>query len=1151
MNTYSVKTHVLKRCTKLPFLVFLVALSLSTNAQITVTGGYTAAQMAAKLTGAGVTVFGATLTCPADAYGEFVVVSSSLGLDSGIVLTNGTAVTTTTTVGVDITNGLTAGDLSNFASTDNTSSSTGGVGDPDLTALAGLPTFDACILEFNFKPAGDTIRFRYVFGSEEYTDFTCTTFNDVFGFLISGGAYTTPTNVALVPGTTIPVCINSVNCGATGGGSLSTCTALGTGSPFCAYYVNNFAGTTVSYDGLTTVLTAQALVSPCDTYHLKLGVADASDHVLDSGVFIEAGSLTSRPPVTISGVGLSGLPYCVRGCSGATFQFTTPVAQDTPIVVHYNIVGTAINGYDYSMIPDSIIIPPFTLSTILNITPTVVTPTGSKTVTLEIMVQDPCHPGVFTIGALSTITILDSFTMKIITPDTAICNGEFAHIIAIGDTIFTNSIHYLWSPSGTVSNDTILSPIVTPTVTTTYTLTGSTLAALGCAPEHSTITVSVFNALAITTDSALVKTCVGVPVDLHAYATPDTTPLQFIWSPPAYLSNDSVYNPTVDPLAPGNYTYTITVYPIAVPTCISTQSLTVHVLPNDFVLNNNDTAICLGQSVMGSITGPAEFSYFWTPVTGVSNPFITNPVLTPGVTTTYVANATYAHCPEMSHAFTIEVDTLAPAFNFIDTICLGMSDSFNIAVAGPDTGSNYYHYQWTPPGTDISNDTIPNPVITPATVGIHNYTIFVHPHALGCQTTDVVTIDVLPNAISVRPTDTAICLGQVVQVVGIGDPSFSYQWIPTAGIAGSTVLNALITPDTSALYTVTASFHRCPDMHATLNLDVQPNPSVYIGGNRFLCQYDSLHIHAITTPEWYGSYIYSWTPVANLDNSTSSTVVFTGGTTTELYVNVTTPAGCSTKDSALITLTPGNFASILHDTDFCPHDSLVLSPTAIVGGVTYHWYPSFYLSDSLGGNPVIKPIATQTYTIIASTPNGCLDTLSFTATVHPAAVILMADSATITPGESYHISPSTNCTSLQWFPSTGLDNVNITDPTANPEVSTQYFVKGVTDWGCIANDSISIFVDESSSIAVPNAFTPGTGTNSEFKIIMKGIATLNYFRIFNRWGNLLYETNQLENGWDGTFKGQPQPFGVYIYEIQAVNTSGKIFTKQGNLTLIR
>ena len=86
---------------------------------------------------------------------------------------------------------------------------------------------------------------------------------------------------------------------------------------------------------------------------------------------------------------------------------------------------------------------------------------------------------------------------------------------------------------------------------------------------------------------------------------------------------------------------------------------------------------------------------------------------------------------------------------------------------------------------------------------------------------------------------------------------------------------------------------------------------------------------------------------------------------------------------------------------------------------------------------------------------------------------------------------------------------------------------------------------------MPNAFTPGNGVNTQFKIIKRGIATLNYFRVFNRWGQMIFETTDIDHGWDGTYKAAPQPQDVYIYTVEAVTSTGKIFTKQGNITLLR
>ncbi len=1123
---------------------FLSVITFSAKAQILVSTDKTAAILAGALVGTGVTILSPTLTCPGNANGTFTTtVVSPIGIARGIVLTSGCAKDTLGGLGVNDPS-------SSFASTSNTAP-----GDVDLTRLAGPghTTHDACVLEFNFKADGDTIRFNYVFGSEEYTSYTCSQFNDVFGFFISGGAYVTPTNIALVPGTTIPVCINSVNCGATGGYILDSCTILGPGSPFCAYYVNNLTGPAspyVTYDGLTTRLTAIARVNPCDTYHLKLGVADATDYILDSGVFIEGGSLSSSPPAVLTAEGSGaliyrGLPCCVRGCADGHFNFTIPVARDTDFVVHYSIIGSAVNGFDYSTITTSVTIPATTTSTTLSIHPLLVPPTGPKIVTIVIQVPDPCHPGVFSTGDTASIIILDSFTFRIITPDTLICRGQHVDIYAVGDTSFPGILHYRWTPAATLTPiDTILMPTATPFVTTTYTLRDSTAPILGCTSEAHSITITVYTRPTLTIDSPLVKTCVGVPVNLHVYAA-GGIPYSYLWAPPTDLSNTTIFNPIVNPTVPGDVIYTVTVGPTILPGCSSTETIHVHTVPNDFLLLNPDTAICIGQSVQVRLIGSAEFSWLWTPPSGVSVTTIRQPVITPTVTTVYTVTASYAHCPDMVHSFKIEVDYPAPARVFTDTICLGMSDSVNFAA--PDTG---YTYLWTP-ATYLNNPTIPNPVFTPTVFGNYTWNLIIQPHAAGCATLGQVNLMVVPNSISIKPNDTAVCKGDPIQVRGVPYPLFAYQWLPTAGISLPNLMAPVIVPDTSDLYVVTATFAKCPDMHDTLRIDVQPKPNVFAGGNRFVCMFDTIHIEAGVNPAWYTHYSYLWSPASNLDYSTTSNVIYTANSLTPvtLLLTVSTPAGCSSVDSVHITINPGDFASIIPNMSFCPHDTAMIPVNG--SGVYYRWYPSLYLSDSLSAQPIIKPITSQNYMIVATSSFGCKDTVYFTAYVHPAAVLSLEDSVTLHPGESYQINPQTNCTYFTWFPAAGLDYWKIANPLATPQNSTRYFVHAQTEYGCKVVDSIDIFVDPETILDLPNAFSPGSSPNSEFKIIKRGIATLKYFRIFNRWGNLVFETSDVDQGWNGEYKGVPQPYGVFVYEIEAVTSTGKLFRKHGNVTLIR
>jgi gliding motility-associated-like protein len=1123
--------------------ILLCAFSSISRAQIIVTADKTAAILAGALVGTGVTILSPTLNCPGNANGLFTTgIVDPMGIPFGIVLTNGCA--KDTTIGFSSYFGV------NDASSNFASCSNGTGGDVDLTALAGHPTFDACVLEFDFKAAGDTIRFNYLFGSEEYTDYTCTAYNDVFGFFISGGGYLTPTNLALVPGTTIPVCINSVNCGPTTFGTLSNCTALGPGSPFCAYYVDNIIGFEapyVTYDGLTTRLTAIAAVNPCDTYHLKLGVADATDHILDSGVFIEGGSLASTPPPSITAVGTSGLPYCIRGCAPGNFSFNIPAPRDTNTTVHYVIMGTAVNGYDYTTITDSVVILATTTTGSVVINPLLVPAVGPKVVTLGILMRNPCT-GLDSIGATASLTILDSFGFHIVTPDTTICLGQHVNIIAVGDTIFAGILHYIWSPSATINNDTLLTPIATPVVTTTYTLRDSTAAVLGCPVETRNITITVYSPIALSVDSALVKTCVGVPVHLHVYAIPSTANI-YNWSPATDLNSSTIWDPIVTPSVAGDVTYVISVSPIAAAGCISTATIRVHTL-DIFTLNTNDTAICINTSLPISLTGSSEFSWSWTPSLFLSSSTVMQPVVSPTITTpltnfvTYIVTGSYAHCPNMVDSFHLEIDYLYPTRIFTDTICLGFSDSSDFRISAP----TYFHYQWTP-ATYLSNDTIPYPVITPTVAGNYSWTLLIQPHAVGCTDTGMINMIVTPNSFTITPTDTSICKGAAVQVVGTPYYLFHYQWLPTAGIPISNIINPLIIPDTSAQYVVTASFPKCPLMRDTLMLDVQPNPTLYIGGNRFVCEFDSLHIHAYVNPRWYTHYIYSWSPASFLDSTTTPVVVFSGNIDTMITLTVSTPKGCSAKDSAHITVHPGNFAKL--DTvikDFCPHD--LFTPIAS-GGATYHWYPALYLSDSLSSHPVMAPITSQSYSMVATSIYGCRDTLYFRAIVHPGGVINIGDSVILHPGETYQMDPLTNCTSFEWFPPAGLSNWQIVNPLASPEISTQYTLYGQTQYGCKAYDSISIYVDVESLLALPNAFSPGSGPNSEFKIIKRGIATLKYFRIFNRWGNMVFETTDIDKGWDGTYKGVSQPLDVYVYQVEAVTSTGKIFLKHGNTTLIK
>jgi hypothetical protein len=284
--------------------------------------------LAQALLGPGVTISNVTYTGAPIAAGTFKGGSSIIGFDSGIILSNGAV---PNVIGPNCNSGITW--------VNNTP------GDAQLSAIIGQITNDAAVLEFDFNPSSPTIRFQYVFASDEYQEFVFD-FNDVFAFFVNG------TNIALIPQTNTIVSINNVNNGSTDPAN------IGIPPVNPSFYVNNdfqFPATApfnTEMDGLTVVLTATAKVNPGVTNHIKLAVADALDFVLDSNVFIKGGSLSSTvvslsptglafgnenvgstsaaQTVTLTNVGTAALTGVSVATSSAMFTQTNTCAANVP-----------------------------------------------------------------------------------------------------------------------------------------------------------------------------------------------------------------------------------------------------------------------------------------------------------------------------------------------------------------------------------------------------------------------------------------------------------------------------------------------------------------------------------------------------------------------------------------------------------------------------------------------------------------------------------------------------------------------------------------------------------------------------------------------------------------------------------------------------
>ncbi|XZF16094.1 choice-of-anchor L domain-containing protein [Chitinophagaceae bacterium MMS25-I14] len=635
-------------------------LQVTGYAQLSVTPGQTAQALAQKLAGPGITVQNATLTCPSNANGTFKTVTSNLGLDSGIVLTTGRAATTGSSFGVN-------GSESSLASTNN-----GAAGDPQLNTLANSTTHDACILEFDLIPKGDTISFDYVFGSEEYNNSTCGNYNDAFAFFISGAGITGQQNIALVPGTTIPVAVNSINNGIPGSqGNIANCTSMGAGSPFTAYYTNNSGGTSLTYKGITHVLRAVHNVTACSTYHLKLTVADAGNGLYDSGVFIKAGSLkTNTWSVDARGNTTTGTstPFIVKGCSAGSFTVKRSQTRPLPQTVKLQIAGTAVNGTDYTTIADSVVIPANDTQAVINITPLITAANGVKQVKIYAISPYSCN-GVEIVDS-ATLLIYDAVPVHIDNNDTTVCAGAIVSLHISGNTVpFT----YSWSPAAGLNSTIISSPAATPVQTTTYAVT-ATWPGSGCSPVTDSVTIHVTPqpSVQIMKDTSL---CANASLPLNITVHPAGNYLYEWTGPDNYMAGteDPVLQ-NVQPFMSGYYSVKV-----GAAGCIAVSDsvkISIHPYP-DAPEVISPVSICIHAIHTALSAGGGNLLWYTDATGGTGNHVAPTPQATAPGSTNYYVSQTAEGCESVRSEITVIAEKCCEDNLFIPSAFSPNGDGIN------------------------------------------------------------------------------------------------------------------------------------------------------------------------------------------------------------------------------------------------------------------------------------------------------------------------------------------------------------------------------------------------------------------------------------------------------------------------------------------
>ena len=561
------------------------------NAQLTVNGTFTPAQLVDTLLGTGVTASGVTYIGNVNCRGTFNGALSNIGFSSGVLLTCG-----------NLTNAIGPNNLSG-ASVGNALP-----GDPDLNIIMS-PTlsYDATILEFDFIPTSDTVKFNYVFASEEYMEYVSTApggINDGFGFFISGPGISGPfsggaENIALVPGTSLPVTMFNLNLYTNSAYYFDNGNGMGTGTAP--------DGATVQYDGFTVPLTAVAAVQCGATYHIKLAVGDGGDGILDSGVFLEEGSFTSQgvtiiPEISYGGTNDSTL---YEGCGLACIYFVRTSNLANADTINLTIGGSAVNGVDYNTgipgfsLPNQLFFAAGqdSISYCINAVSDGILE-GLDTIQLSIILTGACG------GTTTYATVyLNEYTpLTLSLNDTTFCNFGGTYTINALVTGGVEPYTYAWSgglPS-TPSNT------VTVTTTTTYTVTANDACNASVDPtpaitDSVTLTVATVVPMVIDAGSDMLV-CPGDLIPIIPTFTGGGAPFVYTWTTVSgtdTVNSQSTLNTSV--IANGNGVYQLTISDV----CGNIQ--------NDQFQINVETSCVLNipNVITPDGTGPAENEFFF------------------------------------------------------------------------------------------------------------------------------------------------------------------------------------------------------------------------------------------------------------------------------------------------------------------------------------------------------------------------------------------------------------------------------------------------------------------------------------------------------------------------------------------------------------
>jgi gliding motility-associated-like protein len=457
----------------------------------------------------------------------------------------------------------------------------------------------------------------------------------------------------------------------------------------------------------------------------------------------------------------------------------------------------------------------------------------------------------------------------------------------------------------------------------------------------------------------------------------------------------------------------------------------------------------------------------------------------------------------------------------------------------------------------LTNDfsTLKNPVYTYSSLGLKNVSLTVE-DSKGCVETIVKPLQVLDKPpLNLAFKDTLICSIDTLQL--IAGSSGTYVWTPNFRILNRFSATPLVYPIDTTTYYVTVTDGGCTNTDS-VKVNVLDFITVDAGRDTTICRTDTAQLRPVSQ-----GLQYQWTPSATLNNANIKFPLATPVNAATTYYVTANLGKCQAVDSVTVKTIPYPQANAGKDTTICNNTTATLNGT--IGGASFSWTPRSLVSNPNILKPTTRPSGSTLFVLTVLDTIGCPKPFSDTVLVNvlPKLNVFAGSDTSIVLNQPlvFQLTDIPAVTNYRWSPPTGLSNANIHIPTliitketlpAGQE-SLLYTLTASTANGCTESDAVQVKVfNTGPSIFVPNGFTPNDdGKNEVIRPILAGMRSLDRFQVYNRFGQLVFSTTTINKGWDGKINGEPQPAAAYVYQVQAIEYTGKVIKQAGSFVLIR